>query len=210
MRYYLRATDPKYVQAYKDLRGCAKERYLFFKALAQQWGFDEIGMHDFLPPEFFCKLAEDTKARKGAAIEGFTGGDAQYHGRKRYFVYTLHGRNKRATQLAKTFKDAPAQPSGVVDDRNFVRNPTIKALFISQLGLPNDVIIGSRVLHGDAKLLDGDVLVLDLPFTTDPAQPKTHAIVPDGFEEITARVYAAEIDKHNAAIEASEQMPSEG
>jgi len=107
MRYYLKSQDPSHIATFKAVKKMANSRYRFFIALAREWGFDEIGLHEFGTPVNFCKLAGDNQDRMGPAIEGFKGGEVIRHDGKRYYQYTLHGRNKRAAELRKMFNDAP-------------------------------------------------------------------------------------------------------
>ena len=200
MRYYLRSTDPLHVATFKAIQDMAVARYRFFISQAKEWGFDEIGMHEFGEPHFFCKLAGDAADRMGPAIEGFKGGEAFHHEGKRYFQYTMHGRNKRATELRKQFKDAPPLPPELQGEQYNFGRADVDTVFAKRLGLPDGVREGSRISFAMAHLLRGDVLVCSLPFNTRADKEAAPAVIPEGFEEMTQRAWAAEIDKHNAAI----------
>lgn len=203
MRYYLRSKDPLHVATFRALKDMADGRFRFFIALAREWGFDEIGMHQFGEPHFFCKLAGDNQDRKGPVIEGFKGGEVIGHEGKSYFQYTLHGRNKRAAELRTQFKEAPPLPPELqAEQYNFGRRD-VDTVFTKRMGLPNGVWEGNRISFALCHLLDGDVLVCSLPFNTRTDKEAAPAVIPEGFEEITERVWVAEIDRHNAAIKAA-------
>ncbi|MBU0563285.1 MAG: hypothetical protein KJ890_07160 [Gammaproteobacteria bacterium] len=201
MRYYLKTTDPLLIATFRSLKETAAARYMFFIALAREWGFDEIGMHEFGEPHFFSKLMEG-RDRKGPAIEGFKGGELIHHNGKRYFQYTFHGKNKRASELRKQFADAPPLPSELLGEQyNFGRR-NVDTVFTKRTGLPDGVWEGNRISFALCHLLDGDVLVCSLPFNTLTDKEAAPAVIPEGFEEITERAWVAEIDRHNAAVAA--------
>lgn len=201
MRYYLKSTDPLHVATFQAIKEMATARFRFFISLAKDWGFDEIGMHEFGEPHFFCKLAGEDSGCKGPAIEGFKGGEAIHHEGKRYFQYTFHGRNKRATELRKLFQGAPPLPPELQGEQyNFGRR-NVDTVFAKRLGLPDGVWEGNRISFALCHLLTGGVLVCSLPFNTSTDKEATPAVFPEGFEEITERAWVAEIDKHNAAVE---------
>lgn len=200
MRYYLKSKDPSHIAAFKALKEMADSRYRFFIALARGWGFDEIGMHQFGEPHFFCKLAGDNQDWNGPAIEGFKGGEVIRHEGKRYYQYTLHGRNKRASELRKLFNDAPPLPTELQGEHYTFGRRDVDTVYTKRMGLPNGVWQGNRVSFALCHLLDGDVLVCSLPFNTRSDNEAAPAVIPEGFEEITERAWVAEIDRHNAAI----------
>lgn len=200
MRYYLKTTDSLHVATFQAIEEMATARYQFFIALAREWGFDEIGMHEFGEPHFFSTLTEE-RDRKGPAIEGFKGGELIHHKGKRYFQYTFHGRHKRAAELRKQFADAPPLPPELQGEQyNFGRH-NVDAVFTRRIGLPDGVWEGNRISFAMCYLLKGDVLVCSLPFNTRTDKEAAPAVIPEGFEEITERAWAAEIDRHNAALE---------
>lgn len=201
MRYYLKTTDSLHVATFKALEEMAAARYLFFIALAREWGFDEIGMHEFGEPHFFCKLTEE-QSRKGSAIEGFKGGELIHHEGRRYFQYTFHGKNKRAAELRKQFADAPPLPPELQGECYTFGRRDVDTVFTKRIGLPNGVWEGNRVSFALCHLLDGGVLVCSLPFNTRTDEEAAPAVIPEGFEEITERAWVAEIDRHNAEVAA--------
>lgn len=202
MRYYLKTTEALPVSTFRSLKEMAAARYRFFIDQAREWGFDEIGMHEFGVPHFFCKLAGEGRDRQGPAIEGFKGGERIYHDGRYYFKYTFHGRHKRSAELRKQFADAPPLPPELQGEQyNFGRRD-VDTVFTKRMGLPDGVFEGNRISFALCHLLDGDVLVCSLPFNTRTDKEAKPAVIPEGFEEITERAWVAEIDRHNAAVAA--------
>ena len=202
MRYYLKSTDPLHVATLKAIKAMAGARYQFFIALAREWGFDEIGMHEFGVPHFFCKLACEGTDRKGPAIDGFKDGERIEHEGRYYFKYTFHGRHKRSAELRKQFADAPPLPPELQGEQCTFGRRNVDTVFAMRLGLPDGVFEGNRISFALCHLLDGDVLVCSLPFNTRTDKEAKPAVIPEGFEEITERAWVAEIDRHNAKIAA--------
>lgn len=197
MRYYLKTTDRKYIESYKQLAKMARDREKHVLKLARTWGFDVIGMDDFSDHVAFFRLAtkDDRKRRVGPPIEGFRAcrkNPQAYHNGRFYFRYYFHGRNKLATELQKQLKAGmPPRPEEL---KECFRRPTVASAFSVRHGLPDGHFTGNKILYSMIYLLRGDIIVMSLPVTNE------EVVIPDNCEEITERAWGAEIDKHNTAI----------
>jgi hypothetical protein len=200
MRYFMKSTSPFYIAAFKEIRAMASERHRFYKAKAAEWGFDEIACTDFRSPAYFFKRADDPTAHIGPTIEGFKGGQSVKDPKGTYFRYSFHGRNKRASELMKQLKDAPALPPELQGDNHW-RRKDISAVFCARFGLPDGVFQSNHISFGVIYLLNDDLLACSLPYRNDTSKEAAPAVFPEGFEEITERALHAEIDRHNQAIE---------
>ncbi|BCP56233.1 hypothetical protein K32_48500 [Kaistia sp. 32K] len=201
MRYYIKTTDPRYVEMLKELTALAGERYAFFKARAVELGFDEIGMHELGVPVFFFKQCADgaTAPRKGPKIAGFKGGDRVYDGGKYHFKYSVSGRGKAFYDAFVA--GAPTAPEELTKG-NFYR-PSISTVFCLRLGLPDGVFDERSIQFGTVFLLhDKTMVACSLPFRDDDSKEAAPVVIPDGFEEITERALVEEIKKHNESIKA--------
>lgn len=201
MRYYLKTTDPQYLEAFREIKGMAGARFRFFKQKAQEWGFDEIGLEDFGSPTSFFKLQQNGQGglKKGPFIEGFKGGYLHHQEGNAYFRYSFHGRNKTATVLMRELENAPALPLELTGDQHHFRK-NIATAFCLRFGLPTYSFDSSRVELAMVYLLRSGVLVCSLPYNTRNDYEAVPAVIPEQFEEITERAWATEIDKHNASV----------
>lgn len=200
MRYFMRSTDPRYVEAFKVLRAEAGARIRFFQEKAREWGFDEISAEEFGgPTSFFKRVSEGDKASRGPAVEGFKGGERMLDEKGYFFRYSLHGRNKRATELVRQLRDAPPVPAELNDGKSHFRR-NIASVFCARFSLPNNVWTGNSLGFALVHLLVDDVLVCSLPYREDDTKEAAPAVFPTGFEEITERVWAADIDRHNKSV----------
>lgn len=200
MRYYIITTDQRYVDAMKELRAMASERYKFFRSKLASIGFDEMGTHEFGVPQFFYKLCEDQSGqeRKGPAVAGFKGGDRVYDNGKYYFKYTVRGRGKAFYD--QLVDGAPALPQEMKTGE-FYRRPDIDTVFCARFGLPDGVFNERAILFGSVFLLHGGTMVAcSLPFREDDSKEAAPAVIPEGFTEVTERALQAEIKKHNDAL----------
>lgn len=199
MRYFMRTTEPEYVEAFKALRATASERYKFFKQKIQEWGFDEIACSDFgFPTSFYKRCSGSLADPRGPAIDGFKGGERVIE-QDTYFYRYQFRRSKKATELQKQFDGAPAMPPELTGD-NYYRRPNIASAFCVRFGLPNNVFHGDRIGFALVHLLSGEVLVCSLPCREDDSKEAAPAVFPQGFMEITERAWAAEIDRHNKSV----------
>lgn len=202
MRYFLKTKDPLYVDAWKALTEVRDARYYFFKEKVESWGFHAFGMEDFcIPHAFFILRKEGDKSYRGPAIEGFKGGKLSFQKDGAYFHYTLHGRNRRATELRKQLEGAPPAPAEL-NGNHFRRDR--EAAFCARFGLPNAVFDGGRINFALIYLLHDGTLVCSLPFSTGGRDPAP-AVIPEGTEEITERAFRELIDQHNAAVAKDEE-----
>lgn len=197
MRYYMKTMAPLYVEAFKEIRDQASARHRFFKQIAQSWGFDEIGMQDFgYPSTFYKRCTAEDKQQRGPEIEGFNGGERHHQDGATYFKYTFR-RSKHATELRKQYVGAPELPAELQGEH--IRSDMSSA-FCQRFQLPNNVFTGNSIGYALVHLLQGGILVCNLPCRDDDSIESAPAVFPDGFEEITERAWRAEIDHHNRSI----------
>lgn len=198
MRYYMKTTAPLYVEAFKEILDQASARHRFFKQIAQGWGFDEIGMQEFsYPTTFYKRCAAEEKQQRGPEIEGFKGGERHHQDGATYFKYTFR-RSKHATELRKQYAGAPELPAELQGEH--FRSDMATA-FCQRFQLPNHVFTGNSIGFALVHLLQGDILVCNLPYRDDNTIEAAPAVIPEGFEEITERAWHAEIDRHNKAVQ---------
>ncbi|MCY1382783.1 hypothetical protein D9M69_708400 [compost metagenome] len=95
--------------------------------------------------------------------------------------------------------DAPPLPAELQGEVTHFRR-CIATAFCIRFGLPNSVFTGNTVGFALVYLLQGDLLVCNLPYRDDNSKEAAPAVFPIGFEEITERAWHTEVDRHNAAI----------
>lgn len=197
MRYFLKTTDQKYVESYRQLSEMARDRSKYVLKMARSWGFDEIGVNGFSDHVAFFKLAteDDRSLRFGPPIEGFRAcrkNPKEHYNDGLYFRYYFHGRNKLATELQKQLKAGmPPRPEEL---KEYFRRPTVDSAFSVRHGLPDGHFSGNRILYSVIYLLHDNTLVMSLPVTDE------EVVIPETCEEITERACGMEIDKHNDAV----------
>lgn len=200
MRYFMLSRDPRYVEAYKELRAAASARIRFFQEKARALGFDEIGAEVFGFPGNFFKRVGDNDLQRGPAIDGFKGGKRVNTEQGAFFHYTLHGRNARATELMKAFQGAPDVPEEM-KGRLYAIRRDISTAFCLRFGLPTNVWTGNAIAFGSVHLLSEELVACNLPYRDDNSKEAAPPVFPAGFEEVTERAFIAAIDAHNRALE---------
>ncbi|MBB3017630.1 hypothetical protein FHR70_000670 [Microvirga lupini] len=202
MRYYITSTDPRHVEVLKEITAQAANRYRFFKEKVEALGFDELGMHPFSVPMFFCKRCqEENPPRVGPSLADFKGGERICENGVYYFKYTVRGRGKKFYDTL--CEGAPAIPDEL-KGANSYRRPTIDTVFAARLGLPDGVFSGRSINYASTYLLHGKTMVAcSLPYRDDDSTEAAPVVIPDGFVEVTERALHAEIKKHNDALQAA-------
>lgn len=202
MRYYMLSEDSSHVDTLNQIMQMAVERYNFFKPRVEALGFEEMGMHAFGVPIFFCKRCEDqtNPPRKGVKIPGFKGGERIHENGTYYFKYTVSGRG--AKFYSELCDGAPSNPAELSGD-NYYRRQDVDAVFAARLGLPDGVFNDRAILFASVWLLHNKTMVAcSIPYGEDGSKEDKPAVIPAGFIEVTERALQSEIKKHNDNLEA--------